>query len=259
MTQRTDRIDELLRQEIGQALEREVTDPGIGFVTVTKVETVPDLSRARVWVSVIGSDEQRKETLAALRRAMPFVRHGLGSKIRIRRIPELDVRLDDSIERGTRILKIIDELEAGRNPDEIGGPGESLPTPVPRLHHEGDSLDEMLAEIFNHQQPHLYGAFGTGGKPEAVGHGILIEAQVRTLLNVREQPADHMEVVVEAHFHVRHLAVRLVHQTEWHRQTQSFEWFLSDGIRETFADISPIKDFTEHNRILDLLENDKNR
>ena len=145
MTQRTDRIDELLRQEIGQALEREVTDPGIGFVTVTKVETVPDLSRARVWVSVIGSDEQRKDSLAALRRAMPFVRHGLGSKISLRRIPELDVRLDDSIERGTRILKIIDELEAGRNPDEIGGPGESLPTPVPRLHHEGDSLDEMLA------------------------------------------------------------------------------------------------------------------
>jgi len=145
MTQRTERIDQLLRQEIGQALEREVTDPGIGFVTVTKVETVPDLSRARVWVSVIGSDEQRKETLAALRRAMPFVRHSLGSKIRLRRIPELDVRLDDSIERGTRILKIIDELEAGRNPDEIGGPGESLPTPVPRLRHEGDALDEMLA------------------------------------------------------------------------------------------------------------------
>ena len=145
MTQRTDRIDELLRQEIGQALEREVTDPGIGFVTVTKVETVPDLSRARVWVSVIGSDEERKETLAALRRAMPFVRHGLGSKITLRRIPELDVRLDDTMERGTRILKIIDDLEAGRNPDEIGGPGESLPTPLPRLPHEGDNLDEMLA------------------------------------------------------------------------------------------------------------------
>jgi hypothetical protein len=109
------------------------------------VETVPDLSRARVWVSVIGSDQQRKDTLAALRRAMPFVRHGLDSKIRLRRIPELDVRLDDSIERGTRILKIIDELEAGRNPDEIGGPGESLPTPVLRLPHEGDALDELLA------------------------------------------------------------------------------------------------------------------
>ncbi len=146
MTQRTDKIDQLLRQEIGQALEREVADPRIGFVTVTDVETAPDLSRARVWVSIIGTAEQRKETLSALRRAMPFIRHGLGSKIRLRRIPELDVRLDDSIERGTRVLRIINELEAGKNPaDEPGGHGESLPTPVARLPHEGDSLDEMLA------------------------------------------------------------------------------------------------------------------
>ena len=95
MTQRTDRIDELLRHEIGRALERDVTDPRIGFVTVTKVETVPDLSRAKVWVSIIGTDEERKVTLIALRRAMPFLRHGLADKIRIRRIPALEVRLDE--------------------------------------------------------------------------------------------------------------------------------------------------------------------
>jgi ribosome-binding factor A len=138
MSQRTERIDELLRQEIGQALERELADPGIGFVTVTDVETSPDLAHARVWVSVIGTEEQRKETLAALRRAMPYVRHGLNSKIRLRRIPELDVRLDDSIERGTRVLHLINELEAGRDPEEAAAPLESLPTPVPRLPHEGD-------------------------------------------------------------------------------------------------------------------------
>jgi len=138
MTQRTQRIDELLRQEIGQALEREVTDPGIGFVTVTKVETAPDLSHARVWVSVIGSDERRKEALAGLRRAMPYIRRGLGQKIRLRRIPELDVRLDDSLVRGTRVLQIINDLEAGRVPEDVGTTGESLPTPVPRLPHEGD-------------------------------------------------------------------------------------------------------------------------
>jgi ribosome-binding factor A len=142
MTQRTERIDELLRQEIGQALEREVTDPGIGFVTVTRVETTPDLSHARVWVSVIGSEERRKESLAALRRAMPYIRHGLGSKIRLRRIPELDVRLDDTAERGTRVLKIINDLEAGRSPDEASAALESLPTPVARLRHEGDTVEE---------------------------------------------------------------------------------------------------------------------
>jgi ribosome-binding factor A len=115
-----------------------VTDPGIGFVTVTKVETAPDLSHARVWVSVIGSDERRKEALAGLRRAMPYIRRGLGQKIRLRRIPELDVRLDDSLVRGTRVLQIINDLEAGRVPEDVGTTGESLPTPVPRLPHEGD-------------------------------------------------------------------------------------------------------------------------
>jgi ribosome-binding factor A len=145
MTQRTDRIDELLRQEIGQALEREVTDPGIGFVTVTKVETSPDLAHARVWVSVIGSDERRKEALAGLRRAMPYIRRGLGSKIRLRRIPELDVRLDDTLVRGTRVLQIINELEAGRIPEDVPHTGESLPTPVARLPHEGDVEPEETA------------------------------------------------------------------------------------------------------------------
>ncbi len=142
MTQRTQKVDELLRQEIGQALEREVTDPGIGFVTVTKVETTPDLAHARVWVSVIGTDERRKEALAGLRRAMPYIRHGLGSKIRLRRIPELEVRLDDTVQRGTRVLQIINDLAAGRLPEDVATAGESLPTPVPRLPHEGDVAEE---------------------------------------------------------------------------------------------------------------------
>jgi hypothetical protein len=72
---------------------------------------------------------------------MPFIRHGLGTKIRLRRIPELDVRLDDSIERGTRVLQIINELEAGRTPDVLEDSGESLPTPVPRLRQDGDTVE----------------------------------------------------------------------------------------------------------------------
>jgi ribosome-binding factor A len=142
MTQRTDRLDELLRQEIGKALERDVTDPRIGFVTVTDVETAPDLSRAKVWVSIIGSDEEQKKTLAALRNAMPFIRHNLGTKIRIRRIPELDVRIDDSTQRGSRVLQIINDLNAGLDPDADAPKVESLPTPVTRFHHEGDIEEE---------------------------------------------------------------------------------------------------------------------
>ncbi len=141
MSQRTDRVDQLLRQEIGGLLSREVQDPRIGFTTVTDVETSPDLRHARVWVSVIGSDAERAETLRALADAMPFIRHELGRRLRIRRIPELHVRLDDSAERGTRVLHLLHELEAGASPDEIAPVDGVLPTPVARLPHEGDADD----------------------------------------------------------------------------------------------------------------------
>src|SRR3990172_9330042 len=121
MTQRTDRVDELLRQEIGQLLARDVADPRIGFATITDVETTPDLRHAKVWVSVIGTEAERGAAVAALAHAMPFIRHALGVRLRIKRIPELHVRLDDTSERGTRILRLINELEEGANVDD-GGP-----------------------------------------------------------------------------------------------------------------------------------------
>ncbi len=143
MSQRTDRVDELLRQEIGAILAKEVQDPHIGFATVTDVETTPDLRHARVWVSVIGGAPERAETLAALERAMGFVRHELGVRLRIKRIPALHVSLDDSAARGTRVLRIIEEL--GQGHDSAGEAladaprSETLPTPVPRLRREGDA------------------------------------------------------------------------------------------------------------------------
>jgi ribosome-binding factor A len=142
MTQRTNRVDELFRQEIGQILAREVADPRIGFVTVTDVETDPDLRHARVWVSVIGQRDERDETVAALNRAMSFVRRELGTRLRLKRIPEFHVRLDDTAERGTRVLRLLHELEEGHLPADEAVPGESLPTPVPRLPRPDDSPDD---------------------------------------------------------------------------------------------------------------------
>ena len=143
MSQRTDRIDELLRQEIGSILARDLKDPRIGFATVTRVETTPDLRHARVWVSVIGQPGERTETVAALERSMGFVRRELGLRLRLRRIPDLHVRSDDTIERGTRVLHLLDELEAGRSPaEQAPSEGETLPTPVERLRHEDDLADE---------------------------------------------------------------------------------------------------------------------
>jgi ribosome-binding factor A len=128
MSQRTDRLDELLRQEIGAMLEREIADPRMGFATVTKVETDPDLRHARVWVSIIGGTAERGATLVALDHSMVFIRRELGTRLRLKRIPDLHVRLDDSIERGTRILQVLDSIETGREAGEAPR-GESLPTP----------------------------------------------------------------------------------------------------------------------------------
>jgi ribosome-binding factor A len=142
MSQRTDRIDELLRQEIGSIVARDVADPRIGFATITSVETTPDLRHAKVWVSVIGQPTERDATLAALRRAMPFVRHELGTRLRIKRIPDLHIHLDDTAERGTRVLRLLSDLEAGDTPTTDTPLGESLPTPVARLPQLGDLAEE---------------------------------------------------------------------------------------------------------------------
>lgn len=148
MTQRTDRIDELLRQEIGSIVTREVADPRIGFATITKVETTPDLRHAKVWVSVIGQPHERTATIAALGRAMPFVRHELGRTLRLKRIPDLHVELDDTAERGTRVLQLLAELEAGRADADAEPPtGETLPTPVARVRHEEDAADEPPSAV----------------------------------------------------------------------------------------------------------------
>ena len=145
MSQRTERVDELLRQEIGALLAKEIADRRIGFATITDVETSPDLRHAKVWVSVIGGKADRDETLRALQQSMGYVRHELGRRLRIRRIPELHVRLDDSAERGTRLLHLLNELEAGTDPQAIEPFTDSLPTPVRRLPHEGDTDDPAEA------------------------------------------------------------------------------------------------------------------
>ena len=147
MSQRTERVDELLRQEIGAIIARDVADPRVGFVTITEVETTPDLRHAKVWVSVIGQPAERKATVIALSRAMPFVRREIGRTLRIKRVPDLHVELDDTAERGTRVLQLLDELDSGTLRDDDLPLGETLPTPVARVRHEGDSDEEPPSAV----------------------------------------------------------------------------------------------------------------
>jgi ribosome-binding factor A len=113
MSQRTDRIDSQIRQELMDLLQREMKDPRVGFATITRVETARDLGHARVWVSVLGTDAERERTMKALQVATPWLRRKLGERLSLRHVPELTVREDDSIASGDRVLRIIQELEEG--------------------------------------------------------------------------------------------------------------------------------------------------
>src|SRR6187399_2065053 len=86
---RPDRVGEEIREELATLLAREVHDPGIGFVTLTRVKVSPDLQMARVFYTVIGDDKTQKATAQALTRATPFLRRHIGARIRLRRVPEI--------------------------------------------------------------------------------------------------------------------------------------------------------------------------
>ncbi len=119
-SRRTERVNELLRNEISELIRRQLKDPRLaGMVTVTEVTTAPDLSSARVFVSVMGSDEEKQASLQTLRRAAGFFHRKL-LRLRMRRVPELDFRLDTSLERGDRVLGLLRELEQDRRPPSEG-------------------------------------------------------------------------------------------------------------------------------------------
>lgn len=119
MTRRTDRVNELLREEISDLLRREVKDPRVGgLVSVTAVEVAADLGRARVFVSVLGSDEERDETYRALDSAAPFLRRQLRHRLTLRRTPDLIFHRDDSLERGAHLLALLDEVAGETKPGE---------------------------------------------------------------------------------------------------------------------------------------------
>ena len=113
MTHRMERVGHLIRQEISQLLERQIKDPRLGgFVTITDVIVSPDMKYARVFVSQIGDGGDRTAILAALESASGFIRNELARNLKLRRIPELSFRWDDSIERGARLLELIDRVSS---------------------------------------------------------------------------------------------------------------------------------------------------
>ncbi len=110
MTRRTERINEQLREEISDLVMRQLKDPRIGgLVTITEVDVSADLSHAKVFVSVLGTVDEKKSTMKALAAAAGFLQRALRHRLTIRRMPELAFIADDSIEHGARILSLLDQ------------------------------------------------------------------------------------------------------------------------------------------------------
>jgi ribosome-binding factor A len=107
---RPTRIGDQLRAEISDLLSREVHDPGIGFLTITHVKVSPDLQVARVYYTTLGDDKARKDSARALQRATPFLRRKIGGRLRLKRVPQIEFFFDESIERGDRIEKILQDM-----------------------------------------------------------------------------------------------------------------------------------------------------
>ena len=109
---RVDRIEEQLRIELSEILEREVQDPRVRLVTVTHVKVSPDLRHARVFVSSLGGPEEHKKTIQGLRSAASYARRSLGQRLHhLRRIPELTFDYDDTLEKEIRIEQLLDQIK----------------------------------------------------------------------------------------------------------------------------------------------------
>jgi ribosome-binding factor A len=113
------RVDEAVREVLSDAIAKDLLDPRVGFVTVTAVKTSPDLRHARVYVSVLGDDETRAETLDGLRSAHGFLQGRVAAELSLKHTPALSFKYDESIDRGMRISQLLDDNPA--DPEEPDG------------------------------------------------------------------------------------------------------------------------------------------
>lgn len=113
---RPDRVADQIRSELGSLLARDVHDPGIGFVTVTRVQVSPDLQLARVYYTVLGDEKTRQASERAVERATPFLRRQIGSRLRLKRVPDLRFVYDEAIAGQERIEQLLNGLHATSAP-----------------------------------------------------------------------------------------------------------------------------------------------
>ena len=120
MTMRQERVQEQLVHEISEMIQREIRDPRVGFVTLTGAEITRDLRHAKVFVSVLGDEEARKQSLKALNNASGLLRGEFARRAHLRVAPDLEFRFDEGIERGQRIFELLHSVEGDLKPQQPG-------------------------------------------------------------------------------------------------------------------------------------------
>ena len=108
---RANRVAEQIKKELGDIFTVKLKDPRVGFVTVTDVEVTGDLQEAKVYISVLGDQEKKEETLLGLAKAKGFIRSEIGKRIRLRKTPEISFEYDEALEYGNRIETILKDLK----------------------------------------------------------------------------------------------------------------------------------------------------
>lgn len=117
---RVEKLQELIKQEMSKMLLKELKDPRIGFVTVTDVEMTGDLREAKIYVSIMGGEEQVKNSLEGLNSALGFIRHEIGQRVRLRFTPEISFALDTSLDYGDHIQKLLLQVEEDTKDNKPG-------------------------------------------------------------------------------------------------------------------------------------------
>jgi ribosome-binding factor A len=120
MSVRANRVGEQMKKELGEIIGRKIKDPRIGFVTVTDVQVTGDLQQATVYISVLGDEKQRENTLKGLAKAKGFIRSEIGQRIRLRKTPEILFEFDESIDYGNRIDTLLHQIHKEEETKEQG-------------------------------------------------------------------------------------------------------------------------------------------
>lgn len=112
-SRRISRVEEILKHEISEIIQKDLKDPRIGFVTITSLDLSADLKHLKIYLSILGSDEEKRESLKGLSSAKGFIRSEIGKRVRLKFLPEISLEIDKSIDEGMRISELLDRIHEG--------------------------------------------------------------------------------------------------------------------------------------------------